>query len=112
MLLPIKTGVCYKIVLINVLMKPSCRKNLSCLYFRRMLKQRRLSDSFGTVWGLIHAFMGIAQQKSADISAVAPGIAEALITTLGGLIIAIPALVMFNYLTSEVRKLKRMRLCA
>ncbi len=61
---------------------------------------------FGTVWGLIHAFMGIAQQKSADISAVAPGIAEALITTLGGLVIAIPALVMFNYLTAEVRKLE------
>lgn len=61
---------------------------------------------FGTVWGLIHAFMGIAQQKSADISAVAPGIAEALITTLGGLVIAIPALVMFNYLTAEVKKLE------
>ena len=53
---------------------------------------------FGTVWGLIHAFMGIAEQRSADISAVAPGIAEALITTLGGLVVAIPALVMFSYL--------------
>ncbi len=61
---------------------------------------------FGTVWGLIHAFIGIAQQKSADIAAVAPGIAEALITTLGGLIVAIPALVMFNYLTGEMRKLE------
>lgn len=61
---------------------------------------------FGTVWGLIHAFMGIAQQKSADISAVAPGIAEALITTLGGLVIAIPALVMYNYLATEVRRLE------
>ncbi len=61
---------------------------------------------FGTVWGLIHAFMGIAEQRSADISAVAPGIAEALITTLGGLVVAIPALVLFNYLQGLVRKLE------
>ncbi len=59
---------------------------------------------FGTVWGLIHAFMAIAEQRSADIAAVAPGIAEALITTLGGLVVAIPALVMYNYLVGQVKK--------
>lgn len=59
---------------------------------------------FGTVWGLIHAFMGIAEQRSADISAVAPGIAEALVTTMGGLVVAIPALVLFSYIQSFVRK--------
>ena len=59
---------------------------------------------FGTVWGLIHAFMGIAEQRSADISAVAPGIAEALVTTMGGLVVAIPALVLFNYLQGFVRQ--------
>ena len=53
---------------------------------------------FGTVWGLIHAFMAIAQQRSADIAAVAPGIAEALITTMGGLVVAIPSLVLYAYL--------------
>lgn len=58
---------------------------------------------FGTVWGLIHAFMGIAQTRSADIAAVAPGIAEALLTTLGGLVVAIPALVLYNYLQSFMR---------
>ena len=61
---------------------------------------------FGTVWGLIHAFLGIGQQKSADIAAVAPGIAEALITTLGGLVVAIPALIMFNYLQAYMRTLE------
>lgn len=61
---------------------------------------------FGTVWGLIHAFMGIAEQRSADISAVAPGIAEALVTTMGGLVVAIPALILFNYLQGYVRKLE------
>lgn len=61
---------------------------------------------FGTVWGLIHAFMGIAAQKSADISAVAPGIAEALVTTMGGLVVAIPALVLFNYLQLYMSQLE------
>lgn len=50
----------------------------------------------GTVWGLVHSFMNIALTQSADITAVAPGIAEALITTIAGLLVAIPALVMYN----------------
>lgn len=61
---------------------------------------------FGTVWGLIHAFISISQRGSADIVTVAPGIAEALITTLFGLLVAIPAMMMFNYLTSQVRSLE------
>ena len=58
---------------------------------------------FGTVWGLVHSFIRISEQQAADISVVAPGIAEALITTLAGLVVAIPALVMFNYLNSKVK---------
>lgn len=61
---------------------------------------------FGTVWGLIHAFVRIAEKQQADITTVAPGIAEALITTLAGLIVAIPALVMFHYLTTQIRHLE------
>ncbi|MFH1644408.1 MAG: MotA/TolQ/ExbB proton channel family protein [bacterium] len=62
---------------------------------------------FGTVWGLIHAFINISQEKSADISVVAPGIAEALTTTLAGLIVAIPAMVAFHYFSNELRKLEQ-----
>jgi len=58
---------------------------------------------FGTVWGLIHSFLEIAQQQSADIAAVAPGIAEALITTLAGLVVAIPSLIMFNYIQNKLK---------
>lgn len=53
---------------------------------------------FGTIWGLIHSFMRISEAQIADIATIAPGIAEALITTIAGLIVAIPALIMFNYL--------------
>jgi biopolymer transport protein TolQ len=58
---------------------------------------------FGTIWGLVHAFVDISQRQSADIAVVAPGIAEALITTLAGLIVAIPALFMFTYLSLKLR---------
>lgn len=61
---------------------------------------------FGTVWGLIHAFIRISQQQSADIATVAPGIAEALITTLVGLLVAIPALVMYHAIMTQIRTLE------
>ncbi len=61
---------------------------------------------FGTVWGLIHAFVRISEKQAADITVVAPGIAEALITTLAGLIVAIPALVMYNFLLTRVRSIE------
>jgi len=62
---------------------------------------------FGTVWGLIHAFMRISEKQVADITTVAPGIAEALVTTLAGLFVAIPALIMFNYLNIQLRKIEQ-----
>jgi len=66
---------------------------------------------FGTVWGLVQAFIKIGEQQSADIAAVAPGIAEALITTIAGLLVAIPALILYSYLTSQVRSVEQ-QLCA
>ena len=61
---------------------------------------------FGTVWGLVHAFVDISQSRSADIAVVAPGIAEALTTTLAGLMVAIPALTFFHYFSNELRKME------
>jgi len=61
---------------------------------------------FGTVWGLVHAFIRISEKQSADITVVAPGIAEALLTTLAGLMVAIPALIMYNYLVVRVRRVE------
>jgi biopolymer transport protein TolQ len=62
---------------------------------------------FGTIWGLVHSFVRISELQSADIATVAPGIAEALITTLVGLMVAIPAVVMFNYLSVQVRDVEQ-----
>lgn len=63
---------------------------------------------FGTVWGLIHAFVRMSEHQSTDIATVAPGIAEALIATLAGLAVAIPALVMYNYLACQTRAVQDM----
>jgi biopolymer transport protein TolQ len=58
---------------------------------------------FGTVWGIMTAFLGLSAAHSSSIQAVAPGIAEALITTAIGLVAAIPAQVFYNYLTGRVQ---------
>src|SRR3989304_187514 len=60
---------------------------------------------FGTVWGIIHAFQQIGLQGSANIAAVAPGIAEALIATGAGLATAIPAVIGYNYMLNRIRKM-------
>jgi biopolymer transport protein ExbB/TolQ len=57
---------------------------------------------FGTVFGIIDAFVGMGESSSAGISAVAGGIAEALVTTAVGLAVAVPAVWLFNYFTSKV----------
>jgi biopolymer transport protein TolQ len=60
----------------------------------------------GTVWGLVHAFISISQKQSADIVTVAPGIAEALITTIAGLLVAIPAVMLFYYIGGKVKQIE------
>lgn len=51
---------------------------------------------FGTVWGIMNSFIGLAQVQQATLAAVAPGIAEALIATAIGLFAAIPAVIAYN----------------
>ena len=60
---------------------------------------------FGTVWGIMTAFLGLSAAHSSNIQAVAPGIAEALITTAIGLVAAIPSQVFYNYFTARVHVL-------
>ncbi len=60
---------------------------------------------FGTVWGVMTAFLDISTQGSTNIVVVAPGIAEALITTIAGLAVAIPAMVAYNYFVQRSREL-------
>jgi len=59
----------------------------------------------GTVWGIMHAFLGLSGMQQATLSAVAPGIAEALIATAIGLFAAIPAVIAYNRYTNEIDRL-------
>ncbi len=56
---------------------------------------------FGTVWGIMHAFINIAEQQNTNLAVVAPGIAEALLATGLGLLAAIPAVVFYNKLNAD-----------
>jgi biopolymer transport protein TolQ len=58
---------------------------------------------FGTVWGILNSFLGIAEVGSTSLGVVAPGIAEALIATALGLFAAIPAVYFYNDITSRVK---------
>src|SRR3970282_792444 len=57
----------------------------------------------GPVWGIIDAFVGIGAAGSANLGAVAPGIAEALIATAAGLAAALPAVIAYNYFVNRIR---------
>ncbi len=57
---------------------------------------------FGTVWGIMNSFIGISEAHTTNLAVVAPGIAEALLTTAIGLVAAIPAVVIYNHLARVI----------
>ncbi len=59
---------------------------------------------FGTVWGIMHAFSAIAAMHNTNLSVVAPGIAEALLATAIGLVAAIPAVLAYNKINSDLSR--------
>ncbi len=59
----------------------------------------------GTVWGIMHAFIGLGSAGQATLSSVAPGIAEALVATAIGLFVAIPAYIFYNKFSADTQSL-------
>lgn len=57
----------------------------------------------GTVWGVMDTFAGVAQAGKADLAAMAPGVAAALVTTVAGLLVAIPSMFGYNWLVHNLR---------
>jgi len=62
---------------------------------------------FGTVWGILGSFQAVAREGSTAISSLAPGVSTALMTTVAGLVAAIPAVIFYNYLLNRVQNLIR-----
>ncbi len=65
-----------------------------------------LMGLFGTVWGIFHSFQGFSEMKQASIMVVGAGLAEALGTTIAGLLVAIPASVAYNFLVGRLGALE------
>lgn len=61
---------------------------------------------FGTVWGIMRSFGGIAQAQSTSLAVVAPGIAEALFATAIGLFVAIPAVIAYNHFSHRINRIE------
>jgi biopolymer transport protein TolQ len=59
---------------------------------------------FGTVWGIMNSFSAIAVSKNTSLAVVAPGIAEALFATALGLVAAIPAVIAYNKLSTDINR--------
>ncbi|MFM1770494.1 MAG: hypothetical protein RJA22_3023 [Verrucomicrobiota bacterium] len=59
----------------------------------------------GTVWGVMETFSGIAIKQAASLTAMAPGVAGALIATVAGLFVAIPAMFSYNYMVTTIRSM-------
>lgn len=57
----------------------------------------------GTVWGVMEAFSAVAVQQSASIASLAPGVSAALLTTIAGLVVAIPAVFGYNALLAKTK---------
>jgi hypothetical protein len=66
-------------------------------------ERRAVSRLLGTVWGVMDTFGGVAMAGSANLAAMAPGVSAALITTVTGLLVAIPAMFGYNYLVTTLR---------
>ena len=62
---------------------------------------------FGTVWGILGAFQVVAKEGTAAVGSLAPGVSTALMTTVAGLIAAIPAVIAYAYFYSVVQDLER-----
>ena len=60
---------------------------------------------FGTVWGIMASFRDIGASGAANLAVVAPGISEALVATAMGLVVAIPAVVGYNHITTKINRL-------
>jgi biopolymer transport protein ExbB len=63
---------------------------------------------FGTVWGIMNAFIGISKAQTTNLAVVAPGIAEALLTTAIGLFAAIPAVIIYNSFSRSIAGYRRL----
>jgi biopolymer transport protein TolQ len=60
---------------------------------------------FGTVWGIMNAFLGMGAAGAVSLRVIGPGIAEALVATAAGLFVAVPAVIGYNHFLSKIKEM-------
>ena len=93
----------FKATLDKAALQESKRNTAGLLLFTLSISGGPFLGLFGTVWGVINTFAGVAEAGEANLTAIAPGVASALACTLMGLTLAIPALFQYSYLSAEIK---------
>jgi biopolymer transport protein TolQ len=87
----------------RALARQSLRYEASMIILASLVSGAPFMGLFGTVWGIMEAFSAVATQSSASIQTLAPGVSAALLTTISGLVVAIPSVFGYNILLGHVK---------
>jgi biopolymer transport protein TolQ len=89
----------------RALARQTLRYESSMIFLASIVTGAPFLGLLGTVWGVMEAFSQVAVQQSASIQSIAPGVSSALLTTVAGLVVAIPSLFGYNFLLASTRRL-------
>jgi biopolymer transport protein ExbB len=103
--LPGQAVTAFKAALDKASLQESKKNASGLLFFTLSISGGPFMGLFGTVWGVINTFAGVAEAGEANLAAIAPGVASALACTLMGLALAIPALFQYSYLSAEIKSI-------
>ncbi|HVN94930.1 MAG TPA: MotA/TolQ/ExbB proton channel family protein [Syntrophorhabdaceae bacterium] len=103
--LPQQAFTAFKGVLAKASLQESKRNTSGLILFTLSISGGPFMGLFGTVWGVINTFAGVAEAGEANLAAIAPGVASALACTLMGLVLAIPALFQYSFLSQDIKNM-------
>ena len=83
--------------------RQSLRYEASMIFLASVVTGAPFMGLFGTVWGVMEAFVAVSVMQTASIQSIAPGVSAALLTTIAGLVVAIPSVFGYNYLLGNVK---------
>lgn len=89
----------------RALARQTLRYESSMIFLATIVSGAPFLGLLGTVWGVMSAFSAISVQQTASIQTIAPGVAAALLTTVAGLVVAIPSMFGYNLLLANTRRL-------
>lgn len=89
----------------RALARQTLRYESSMIFLASIVSGAPFLGLLGTVWGVMEAFSAVATQQTAGIQQIAPGISAALLTTIAGLVVAIPSVFGYNILLASTRRL-------